>query len=319
MAPTYSVTSATYDSVTVYINRDTANPYYRIYIKDAISGAEVYDTVADRGSWLYLSSSRSWTLSGLTPGTSYIINVAYSPDGTAANSTWIGAQNFATEAEPVYCYAQLAFDANGGTGAPDLMTGFSTDGSGYVTFEIPSYTIPSRDGYVFAGWATNSAGTGTIRYPGDTYTGYGTTTDPGPLHTLYAVWEAATYFVTIKYNANGGTGAPSAHTEQGKSSSLTVQLSYDEPTRDGYTFDGWATSATAGSATHFPGQILTNVYATTSGYVWNLYAVWSEKGAGSTRINTGEDFDRKAVPYIWDDGWHEAGVRGWDGRWKEGE
>ena len=84
-------------------------------------------------------------------------------------------------------YATLSFNANGGTGAPSKLYESSADGTGYVTFTIPS-TIPTRNGYTFTGWAANSSGTGTIWYPGGTYTGYGTTTYPGQSHTLYAVW-----------------------------------------------------------------------------------------------------------------------------------
>ena len=84
-------------------------------------------------------------------------------------------------------YATLSFNANGGTGAPSKLYGSSADGTGYVTFTIPS-TIPTRNGYAFSGWAANSSGTGTIWSPGGTYTGYGTTTYPGQNHTLYAVW-----------------------------------------------------------------------------------------------------------------------------------
>lgn len=85
-------------------------------------------------------------------------------------------------------YATLTFNANGGSGAPGTIYGSSDDGTGYVVFTIPS-TTPTYSGYTFAGWATDSSGSGTIRYPGGTYTGYGTTTSPGPTHTLYAVWS----------------------------------------------------------------------------------------------------------------------------------
>lgn len=42
---------------------------------------------------------------------------------------------------------------------------------------------------------------------------------------------------TIRYDANGGTGAPSAQT---KKSGEFLRLSYQEPVRDGYKFAGWA-------------------------------------------------------------------------------
>ena len=44
---------------------------------------------------------------------------------------------------------------------------------------------------------------------------------------------------TIKYNANGGTGAPSSQT---KTYGTNLTLSSTKPTRTGYTFKGWALS-----------------------------------------------------------------------------
>lgn len=70
---------------------------------------------------------------------------------------------------------------------------------------------------------------------------------------------------TIKYNANGGTGAPGSQTKW-KDQKLT--LSSTKPTRTGYTFLGWSTSSTATSATYSAGGSYTNNSAAT------LYAVW---------------------------------------------
>ena len=70
---------------------------------------------------------------------------------------------------------------------------------------------------------------------------------------------------TITYNANGGTGAPSPQT---KESGKALKLSSTEPTRQGYTFLGWATSSGASSAQYNAGSSFT-VDANTT-----LYAVW---------------------------------------------
>ena len=70
---------------------------------------------------------------------------------------------------------------------------------------------------------------------------------------------------TISYNANGGSGAPSSQTKW-YGSALT--LSSTKPTRTGYSFQGWATSASATSAAYASGGSYTaNANAT-------LYAVW---------------------------------------------
>lgn len=70
---------------------------------------------------------------------------------------------------------------------------------------------------------------------------------------------------TVSYNANGGSGAPSAQT---KWKDQTLTLSSTKPTRTGHTFQGWATSSTATSATYSAG----GSYTANSGAT--LYAVW---------------------------------------------
>ena len=77
----------------------------------------------------------------------------------------------------------------------------------------------------------------------------------------YTVPALASYKVI--YNSNGGSGAPSAQTKYyGK----TLTLSSTKPTRTGYTFKGWATSA-SGSVTYASGAS----YASNSALT--LYAV----------------------------------------------
>ena len=69
---------------------------------------------------------------------------------------------------------------------------------------------------------------------------------------------------TIQYNANGGSGAPPS---QQKTYGETLTLSSTKPTRSGYTFQGWATSA-SGSVAYAAGANYTANAAAT------LYAVW---------------------------------------------
>lgn len=68
----------------------------------------------------------------------------------------------------------------------------------------------------------------------------------------------------ITYNANGGSGAPS---QQTKWHGTNITLSSTKPTRTGYTFKGWATSA-SGSIAYASGASYTANAAVT------LYAVW---------------------------------------------
>ncbi len=68
----------------------------------------------------------------------------------------------------------------------------------------------------------------------------------------------------ITYNANGGSGAPS---QQTKWHGTNITLSSTKPTRTGYTFKGWATSASGSVAYASGATYSTNATVT-------LYAVW---------------------------------------------
>ena len=88
----------------------------------------------------------------------------------------------------------------------------------------------------------------------------------GTLSASGSISVAAKTSYTVKYNANGGSGAPSAQT---KWHDTALTLSTTKPTRSGYTFKGWATSSTATSATYSAGGSYTTNAAAT------LYAVWA--------------------------------------------
>lgn len=70
---------------------------------------------------------------------------------------------------------------------------------------------------------------------------------------------------TVSYNANGGSGAPSSQT---KTHGKDLALSSTKPTRTGYTFKGWATSASGAVAYAAGATYKTNANVT-------LYAVWA--------------------------------------------
>ncbi len=141
------------------------------------------------------------------------------------------------------------YNANGGSGAP-----YSQIKNYGSTLKLSS-SKPTRTGYIFQGWATSSGG-GVAYSPGASYTA-----NSGV--TLYAVWKKITY--SVKYDANGGTGAPAAQT---KSYGDTLKLSTTKPTRNLYNFLGWGTSAASTTVAYAPGANYTKNEAVT------LYAIW---------------------------------------------
>lgn len=119
-------------------------------------------------------------------------------------------------------------------------------------------------------WSTNS-GTGTMTYYVDWYN------PDGGSSTTY-LWN-----FTLKYDANGGTGAPADQTwgtNDKYTRSHTFNIPTTVPTREGYVFKGWSDTR-GGSATRQPGGTCL-VSQTVSGYnggsvTKTLYAVWEEK------------------------------------------
>ena len=88
--------------------------------------------------------------------------------------------------------------------------------------------------------------------------------------TLFLFFTVSKTF-TLKYNANGGSGAPAQETATDSADSHRFTVSSTKPTRAGYDFLGWSTSSNAASAGYWAGSSI-DVTGTTT-----LYAVWQKK------------------------------------------
>lgn len=191
-----------------------------------------------------------WDSSGFSHGTDYATTTVTVP----------------AIARPTYT---VSYNANGGSGAPSNQTKQHD-----ITLTLSSVK-PTRDGYEFAGWGTSATDTGVKYSAGGQYTGNANI-------TLYAIWTNAAK-LTLAYNANGGTGAPSSQTHL---INTTSKISGVKPTRDKYVFLGWSTSSTATKATYIvDGQYTNNSF--TDGATVTLYAVWMKKSQ-SIYINSSE-------------------------------
>lgn len=142
----------------------------------------------------------------------------------------------------------VAYDANGGTGAP------SEQEKTYGTPLVITSSTPTRSGFSFSSWNTEDDASGTTYNPGGSFTSETST-------TLYAIWNA-----TLSYNANGGAGAPASQVGR---DSTGIVISAATPTRAGYTFLGWAESSSASAPEYQPGD----EYDASGGDAV-LYAVW---------------------------------------------
>ena len=146
----------------------------------------------------------------------------------------------------------VAYNANGGSGS---MTSVSHTYD--VSKNLTTNTF-TKTGHDFAGWATSASGT-VVHANGASVSNL--TTTSGATVTLFAKWTPKTY--TVTFNANGGT-TPTA------SKSVTYNTTYGtlpEPSRGGYTFNGWYTAASGGTQV-----TATTTFTSTSNQT--LYAQW---------------------------------------------
>jgi uncharacterized repeat protein (TIGR02543 family) len=188
------------------------------------------------------------TIEGSFSGTATIrIRASYYPDPESWDEIEISRDITVRCEESAAAFYTVTYNANGGTGAPGAQ-----EKEEDVNLVL-SNTVPTRDGCTFKGWNTAADGSGDSYAPGDTYTA-------NAALTLYAQW-----YYPVTYNANGGTGAPSA---QEKKVDVDIVLSSTVPTRDDYRFTGWNTAADGSGASYAAGATYTTNAALT------LYAQW---------------------------------------------
>lgn len=146
---------------------------------------------------------------------------------------------------------------------------------------------PEREGYTFAGWYTDD------QYTNGTEFDFGTPIIRDTI--LYGKLTPNTYTITYDLNDASGTSP----TTQAKTHGLAEKLSETVPTREGYTFLGWGTTASATAASYQPGDMYSVDGDITLYAVWqkNTYTITLPSGTGysietsqSTTVEHGKNF-----------------------------
>jgi len=145
---------------------------------------------------------------------------------------------------------EIKYDANGGENAPEAQT------KNYFEEIYISDTIPTRTGYNFIGWLSDS--------DSEIYSPFAPYTKNEDV-TFRAVWQIKTYSIT--YDANGGVNAPSSQTKRHFDDIL---ISETVPEMTLFDFVGWSTSKD-GEVQYVPGD----TYAVNEDL--KLYAVWQRQ------------------------------------------
>jgi uncharacterized protein (TIGR02145 family)/uncharacterized repeat protein (TIGR02543 family) len=217
------------------------------------------------------SVSRSPNANSYAPGTEVTVTATAA---TAQGYTFSGWSGASTSANPT---VKITMDENktltagfGKRDATKFTVTFNRNGAtvGNVeavtadsgaTVTLPGQGSLEKSGYSFAGWNTNSYGTGTKYNAGDIYR----VIDGS---TLYARWIPV---YTVSFSDNGATGgsAPQAITaDSGSSVTMPVQGNI---TKIGHTFGGWNTKSDGTGTNYGVGQ----TYTVTSNVT--LYAKWT--------------------------------------------
>ena len=163
----------------------------------------------------------------------------------------------------------LYYKYNDGTNSTWLTEQSGEHGTAATTFTfyVNTAKLKDRSGYDHIGWA-DKANAAAAKYTGGESI---TLTKDDPTKTIYAVWMP---FFELKYDANGGTGAPASQTRTASAPTVnrvTFTVRDQIPTKDGYTFKGWADSAAATTAQYQLGGTIVVNHADSPK---TIYAVW---------------------------------------------
>lgn len=193
-----------------------------------------------------------------------------------------GAQNIRVDAEEVQTYAVTFVVPQLGQTLVQYV-----DENGKATEPVVD---PILAGYDFVGWYTGE------EYNNTNGTAYDFEAKVTGDLVLYGKLTAKTY--TVTYNGNGNGDVEGIKSPQDKKHGEALTLHTQVPTRPGYTFLGWSTTAD-GAVVYQPGEVYSTDANITLYAVWqkNTYTVTLPSGAGYTvtpagmgTVEYGEDF-----------------------------
>jgi uncharacterized repeat protein (TIGR02543 family) len=176
----------------------------------------------------------AWTPT--TAGT-YSVTSSYSGDSNYVTAT--------SSSSSIVVNSVITYDVNGGVGTAP--TAFTSPGTSTT---LPNGSGLSKSGYTFGGWSTTSGGSAVS-----------STYSSSTSRTLYAVWTANQYTITFDVNGGSGSQTASSYTTGAAATALPATTTF---TRTGYTFGGWAVSATSA----------TPVTSYSSSATVTFYAIW---------------------------------------------
>ena len=154
----------------------------------------------------------------------------------------------------------VTYSYNNATGGNSTATSSFTTGGSVIV--LPT---PTRTGYTFGGWYSDSGLSSQIGLAGANYSPTGTTLSLN----AYAKWTAVDYTFTYDGNNSDGGTVPTETSKQ-ITQTATVKANTGSLTRAGYTFVGWNTQSNGSGDNYLSGSLFTVQSSNVT-----LYAKWS--------------------------------------------
>lgn len=200
-----------------------------------------------------LAADMSWTWTVTVFGDNY-----YRADGVKTSTNKYTTNKSLDNSKDNEIGYKFEWNANAG--------GNTYDGGWQLCITVNGSVVERTTAYIYSRDMSTASGSWTA--PGSSHTGNST----HPFTLYLSDYSKADYrydkdFKLI-YDANGGENAPEKQTATAKDNSYTFTISEKVPSREGYTFLGWADSADASAASYQP-----NGKITVSGKK-TIYAVW---------------------------------------------
>ena len=181
------------------------------------------------------------SVTGLTPSTEYKVSVQAIGNGTTYSNSDDSRKVKTRTTGPV----NTPFNINWVSNCPDAL--LCTPASGGQNFYIATQAIttpastPSQPGFTFTGWSSNNPNVVSTNFPTTPRSTFGAVTFTGQ-------WRVNTYTVTWDTNCSlqctPGTGGQNSYT-----AGQAITTPSSDPSRPGFTFDGWASNNPVGAST----------------------------------------------------------------------
>ena len=248
---------------------------YAIYKKVIVATFKYYNNQTSTISNTVFNNTTSVTIKSPTIANTTISGTTYTARGWSTSNVGnatinLNANTNVTLSESRTYYASYSYTItatyyyyNGSsyTSSRPTATGYMNYTGTKIGAKPTTPTVKNPSGWTARGWSTSNSATGTVTTPG-------TITSNA---TYYYSWSKT---VKLTYNANSGSGAPSAQNGTaylnyaGTTTSASLKISSTKPTRANYTFQNWNT-ASGGTGTAYSSGGTIKISGNTT-----IYAIW---------------------------------------------